>query len=67
MTENWKRWLVAMRSAHLTAVSSWDNIMDQGFDMFLNLLGETKNHPQALKKQIRDNWEDLKKGQQTQQ
>ncbi|HTY25088.1 MAG TPA: hypothetical protein VMC85_18290 [Desulfomonilaceae bacterium] len=43
MTENWKRWLVAMRSAHLTAVSSWDNIMDQGFDMFLNLLGETKN------------------------
>ncbi len=66
-TENWNPWLEAMRSGYQIGVSSWNKMMDQGLEAILKSLRETKHYRQNLEKQIRENWEEIKKGQQGQQ
>jgi hypothetical protein len=66
-SESWNPWVEALRSGYQIGVSNWNNIMDQSLEVFLKSLRETKSYRQTLEQQIRDNWEELKKGQQNQQ
>ena len=65
--ENWNPWLETMRSSYQMSLSSWHTIMDQSLEMFLESLKETRKYRQTLENQIRQNWEELKNAQQTQQ
>ncbi len=66
-SENWNPWLEAMRSGYQIGISNWNNMMDKGLEAIIKSFRETKNYRENLEKQIRENWEEIKKGQHTQQ
>ena len=67
MVESLDPWLKAMRSGYQMSLSSWNTLMDQSLEIFLKSLRETRNYRQSMEQQIRDNWEELKNTQLTQQ
>lgn len=67
MGENMDPWLKAMRSGYQMSLSGWNTLMDQSLEIFLKSLRETRNYRQSMEQQIRDNWEELKNTQLTQQ
>jgi hypothetical protein len=67
MGERSNPWIEAMRSGYQASLSGWNQMLDESLEMFFKSLKETRNYRQAMEKQIRENWEELKKAQQTQQ
>lgn len=67
MGESLDPWLKAMRSGYQMSLSRWNMLMDQSLEIFLKSLRETRNYRQSMEQQIRDNWEELKNTQLTQQ
>ncbi len=67
MGENVNPWMEMMRSGYQMSVSSWNQMMDQSLEMLLKSLKETRSYRQAMEKQIRQNWEELKSVQQNQE
>ncbi len=65
--ENANPWMEMMRSGYQMSVSSWNQMMDQSLEMLLKSLKETRSYRQAMEKQIRQNWEELKSVQQNQE
>ncbi len=67
LSEDVNPWIEAMKTGCQASLTSWNWMLDQGLEVFFKSLRETRNYRQAMEKQIRENWEELKNAQEAQQ
>ena len=67
LSQNANPWVEAMRSGYQASLSGWNRMLDESLEMFFKSLKETRSYRQAMEKEIRQNFEELKSVQQAQQ
>jgi hypothetical protein len=66
LTEFWNPWIAGLRSANDLNNSAWKIVIEHGEDLFFRMLKESKLYSQSVESQIRQNWDAIKKAQNSQ-
>lgn len=67
LSGKWAPWIATMRSTYEANVNLWETLFEHGEDTFFKLFKESSMHTDAMEKQMRDVWEELKKVQHNQE
>ena len=62
----WGPWIATMRSTYEVNVNMWKTLLEHGEETFFKLFKESPMYSDAMEKQIRDVWQELKKVQNNQ-
>ncbi len=63
----WGPWIATMRSTYEVNVNLWKTLLDHGEETFFKLFKESPVYSEAMEKQIREVWQELKKAQNSQE
>ncbi len=68
--DNWVKMMSKtpwMSGAQSCTGENWNNLIDHNLEIFLSAARQTKSYCGSMEKQLQENWEQLKKAQQSQQ